>query len=491
MRFENDIFISYAHLDDRPLMPDAEGWVSQFHRALEVRVDQLLGEKASVWRDPKLQGNDYFNDAIAEQLPKVALLVSVFTPRYVHSDACLKELSDFCRASQLAGGLRIGDKARIFKVLKTPVPLEEHPEPVRDCLGYEFFKVDPASGRIRELNRVFGGDAEREFWIKLDDLAQDLCQLLKWLEHTPIPSDETQTQTDTVFIADCSFDVREQYDYVKRDLLGNRYRVLPDAPLPLNVDALLPALRKYLDQSQLSVHLIGRSYGIVPEGTERSVVELQNELAIEREDKGGFTRLVWIAPGIEVEDERQKRFVESLRSDPRPQKGADLLETSLEDLNTQIHHALARRIPRNAEPETRAASAPAQVYLMCDSRDAGTVTPIADYLFEHGCEVVLPAFQGDEAEVRADHEQNLRSADAFLIYYGAPNELWLRGKLRERHKSTALGRMTPLKATAILVAPPHGRNETWLRVHEARVIHQDTKDFAGELLDPFLADLRA
>ena len=492
MKFDKDVFISYAHLDNQPLIKDAEGWVSQFHRALEVRVDQLLGKKSSVWRDPKLQGNDCYDDTIVEQLPNVAVLVSVFTPRYVHSESCRKELVQFCEASEKAGGLRILDKTRIFKVLKTPVPLEQHPEQTRDCLGYEFFKIDAVNGRVRELNQVFGGDAEREFWIKLDDLAQDLCQLLRWLEHGPpaaAPSDQAG-ETPTVFMADCSFDVKEQFDIVKRDLLGHQYLVVPSAPLPLNVNELVPALNDLLDQSQLSVHMIGKSYGIVPEGTDRSLVELQNELAIGREEKGDFSRIVWIPPGLEVEDERQKRFIETLRSDPRIQKGADLLEAPLADLNTQIHQLLAAAPAETIEPEKP--SEPIEVkriYLMCDARDTKNVAPVADYLFDRGCEVMLPAFQGDEAEVRADHEENLRSADGILIYYGAPNELWLRGKLRERRKSAGLGRTKPLKATAILVAPPNSQQENWLRTHEARVIRQ-SKGFSTDLLDPFLADLQ-
>ena len=321
VKYDNDIFISYAHLDNQPLIEDAEGWVSQFHRAVEVRVDQLIGKKLSVWRDPKLHGNDYFDDTIVEQLPSIAVLVSIFTPRYVHSAFCTKELTEFCEASEKVGGLRILDKTRIFKVLKTPVPIEEQPEQVRDCLGYEFFKIDPVNGRVRELNKVFGGDAERDFWIKLDDLAQDLCQLLNWIERGPPAASMSNNfeKKDTAFVADCCFDVKEQYDIVKRDLLGHQCRVLPGGSLPLNINELIPLLKELLDQSHLSVHLIGKSYGIVPEGTDRSLVELQNELAIEREEKGDFSRLVWIPPGLEVEDNRQKQFIESLRSDPRTQ----------------------------------------------------------------------------------------------------------------------------------------------------------------------------
>lgn len=492
MKFENDIFISYAHLDNQPLIRDAEGWISQFHHSLSVRVSQLLGKESSVWRDPKLQGNDYFDETIIKELQKVALLVSVFSPRYVRSEWCTKELMQFCEAAQYTGGLRVLDQTRIFKVLKTPVPIEEHPIQVRHCVGYEFFKFDKDTGRTRELDQKYGSDTERDYWIKLDDLAQDLCHLLAHLGHSvpvALPNDLPDT-IETVFVADCSDDVKEQRDDVKRDLLGQQYRVLPIQPPPLHVDELVPALREWLDESQLSVHVIGKNYGIVPEGTDLSIVELQNDLAIEREEKGDFSRLVWIPPGLEAEDERQKRFIETLRSDPRTQKGADLLETPLEDLKTQIQQNFAHKRVRDAAPEKpRNPSDLRHVHLMCDARDSENAKSVADYLFESGCEVTMPAFQGDEAEVRSDNEENLRRADGVLIYYGVPNELWLRGKLREGRKSAGMGRTHPLKATAILVAPPNSSQDSWLRTHEARVIHQSST-FSTDLLDPFLADLQ-
>lgn len=492
MVFDNDIFISYAHLDNQPLMRDAEGWVSQFHRALEVRIDQLLGRKSTVWRDPKLQGNDYYEDTIVDTLPMAAVLVSVFTPRYVHSASCTTELGQFCETLKNNGGLRFHDKTRIFKVLKTPVPLDEQPEDIRDFLGYEFFKVDTVTGRVREFNQVFGHEAEREFWIRLDDLAQDLCQLLRWLEHeSPVTASGVMPGLkDTVYLASCSSDVRDRYDDVKRDLIAHNYRVVPDRPLPLDTEQLKPVLQEYIQQSRLSIHIIGESYGIVPDGTDHSIIQLQNEAAMAREEDADFSRLIWIPPGLETKDSRQERFIEELRSDPRIQSGADLLETPFEDLNTQIHNILAPvNVDDNIEKKPRVPTEVQSIYLMCDARDVKNVTPVADCLFDLGCEVVLPAFQGDEAEVRADHEENLRGADGVLIYYGSPNELWLRNKLRERRKSAGLGRTKELKATAILIAPPNTEQEQWFRTHEARVIHQP-EAFSSELLEPFLADLR-
>ena len=81
MSFENDVFISYAHIDDVPLIEGQKGWIANFHRALEVRLAQLLGRNPRIWRDPKLQGNDIFADRLVERLPGVAILVSVISPR--------------------------------------------------------------------------------------------------------------------------------------------------------------------------------------------------------------------------------------------------------------------------------------------------------------------------------------------------------------------------------------------------------------------------
>ena len=41
----NDLFISYANIDDLPISEDQKGWITEFHRILENRLAQLMGEK--------------------------------------------------------------------------------------------------------------------------------------------------------------------------------------------------------------------------------------------------------------------------------------------------------------------------------------------------------------------------------------------------------------------------------------------------------------
>ena len=139
MHFDADAFISYAHMDNVELIEGQKGWVANLHRALEVRLGQLLGKEALIWRDPKLQGNDVFADTLVARLGHVAVLISIVSPRYIKSEWTRRELVEFRKAAESQGGISIRDKARIFKVLKTPVPLDMHPPELKYILGYEFF----------------------------------------------------------------------------------------------------------------------------------------------------------------------------------------------------------------------------------------------------------------------------------------------------------------------------------------------------------------
>lgn len=62
--FKKDLFISYAHIDNQPLAPDEQGWITQLHASLETTLGMRMGGKAKIWREDKLQRNDVFADEI-------------------------------------------------------------------------------------------------------------------------------------------------------------------------------------------------------------------------------------------------------------------------------------------------------------------------------------------------------------------------------------------------------------------------------------------
>jgi hypothetical protein len=556
MHFDGDAFISYAHLDNLELIEGRKGWVANFHRALEVRVAQLLGKSPHIWRDPKLSGNDLFAETLIERLRRVAVLVTVVTPRYLKSEWTLRELKEFFRAAEEQGGLKVRDKARVFKVLKQPVPLDRVPDELRALLGYEFFKVEPDTGKVRELDEIFGSEAQRDFWLRLDDLAHDLVALLEALEAdaqlspfvtdpsaaaggapsggnggngsaganggaarpqgvpasnivqaaaVPVPAAfassppaplgaappvaSASAVKTTVFLAETTSDVREQRESLRRDLQQHGYRVLPELPVPHETDEARAAIRDALAQARLSIHMLGKNYGLVPEGATASIAELQYELAAERAEQGRFSRLVWIAPGLQVDDARQRALLERVRLDPRIRDHADLLETAFEDLRTAIQDWLARDLAPVATPPAEPGPVP-QLYLIAEQRDLDRIGPWSDALFDQQLEVIQPIYDGDESDIRAFHEETLSTCDGCLIVYGSGNELWLRRKLREIQKSPGYGRTKPLPPVWIAQIAPRTPEKERFRTHEATVVAQwDGVDLDG--LRPFIAQLKA
>src|SRR5438309_9864548 len=119
MSFDLDAFISYAHMDNVGLIEGHKGWVTNLHRALEIKVGQFLGKQPQIWRDPKLTGDDVFADILADRLRPVAVLLSVVSPSYVRWEWARKESVALWTAAEQQGGVHFHNKARSIPVIKT------------------------------------------------------------------------------------------------------------------------------------------------------------------------------------------------------------------------------------------------------------------------------------------------------------------------------------------------------------------------------------
>jgi len=219
---------------------------------------------------------------------------------------------------------------------------------------------------------------------------------------------------------------------------------------------------------------------------------MQNEVAVECAADGSFVRLVWLPPGIEPGDERQRDFINRLRSDHGWNENADLLETSIESLKTEIDDRLSafETLHKKERQATLGERQPARVYLICDRQDEVNVLPLRDFLFGKGFEVVLPLFDGEEAEVRLDHEDNLRSCDAAIIYHGLGHDLFLRRRLRELRKNPAATAAGGLRVSVVCMAPPMTTGKQSFRTLEALLVQQ-SGGFDPDAWQPFFSQLRA
>lgn len=432
---ESFITFSFSHSDDQPANDGRPGWVSALESALRFRLGQLLA---------------------SEQLAEGTMFLPVLSPDYVRSARCAAELRGFLERAGAAAA------ERIFKVVRSPMAPEHHPAGMNGASSYEFFATDPETGATYALSPDAGGDVRRRYWARLEDLAFDISRTVR-------KGREIGAEGEAVFLAESSPDLQEERELIRRELLQRGHTVLPQRPLPPAAAELEARVREQLGRCRLSIHPLGRGYGEVPEGGDESVVALQADFAAERVAGGRFSRLLWMPPGLEVEDGRQRRFVERLYTDVRAQAGTDFLITPLEKLKVVILHSLRESREPEASGEVPASGA-LQVFLVIDQGDLEACRPLRDQLVDRGFEVALPSFDGDESAVRLDHEAKLRRCDAVMIFWGTGSELWLYGKLLEIRKSPGLGRTKPPPSTAVYLSAPETREKKDFTTDESQVV---------------------
>jgi hypothetical protein len=393
-------------------------------------------------------------------------------------------LQEFCKVAEQGIGVKVGEKSRCIKVLKTFLARNEHPIQLREQLGYEFYKQDEESKRPEDFSYLVGGDYYQRYLKKIDDLAYDLSIILKAIDNQTAPPEVDLEHT--VYLAEVTSDRTEHRDNIRSELLSRGFRVLPDRQFPNTADKYRKAVMESLCKSRLSIHLIGERYGATLEGDEEnSFVHIQNTVAAEHAANApGFTRVIWIAPDQSPSGARQLAFINLLRTDPQTQNGAELLERPFEELKNRIVEKLAPPKPVVLQfPQEE----PVRIYLMFDKPDLDSVTAVRDYLFERNYEVILAAREGEATQVIQYHKDNLLECEAALVFYGNGNEFWLHSKVSDLRKVRAWGRERPL-LKGIYLADPETEHKRIYKTREAVLLAPPGyKSLSATALDDFIA----
>jgi hypothetical protein len=463
MQFDIDVLIVFADKDNES-SENQPGWVTQFKRFLELMLGQVLGSKPNVL----LKGE---HDSITSpNLDNTGVLVPILSENFIKSGGCLDNVEAFHKLSESHAERGL----RLFKVFKSPLSVQEQPPRLRELLGYEMYQIDPESGDVREYTDYFSTEAERQYWMKMVDLTYDIYDTLFCIKHQQAAKEPVAFRRKTIYLAETGHDLSVQRNIIKRELQRHGYNVLPNQTLPGTVGELERIVNRDLEQSTLSIHLIGSAYGEIPEGSQKSVVDHQHRLAAEksiraREEDREFTRLIWIPSNLANASERQKTFIENIKRDVEAQEGVEILQTSLEDFKNIMREELLEAVERTHLTESNEKS----IYVIHDKIDHDDVAPFIDMLRKSGFDVLVPEFEGELLELRQKHIDNLRRLDGAIIYKGKVNEQWVRMKALDLLKAPGFGRKKPIVAKAILARPESGLNMETFRAQNLRVIEAD------------------
>lgn len=497
----SDVLISCAQLDDQPSPPSGEGWVSKLQRNLKVKVEQLTGEPVNIQCAPLPPGAAVVDDTVLDGMAAARTMLTVVSPPFLKSGGCQAGIQHYKNSISNSD---LGDAAirsKLFKIVKTPVgEADVDPEVAdtfRQLLGFDFFDVDSETGRIREFDDSYGAVAAQRYYERVYDVAFEICQGFeqqKALKDSNVAGAQSTPShiSKTVFLAETTSELREHRDRLRRELLEQGHRVLPDQSLPMVKEELESVVHAYMSQCSFAIHMVGNSFGMVPEDTSDSVVVLQNIVASQFCADQPLQRMIWMPRDLSPSDERQAAFVESLNKDPDAQRGAEVIRDSFENLKQLLSERWKKEASKANQASTKVADDDVtRIYLIHELADETAIETLEDFFFEQGIEVILPEFQGSESEVSNVHIQNLQDCDAVLVYYGNTVKSWVDIKLRELTKATGYRDGRTIDHRCVYIAPPLDRRKERFKTLSGEVVRQNSTELNTDALDAFAKAIKA
>ncbi len=498
MSFNKEILLCFSEEDNQPIEGGLKGWVSNFHKFLSTLISQILRDAPEI---KLVSGSDLDGVKLDESL--IVILIS--TPALMKNSSFVSSLERQGAELKKKSLLIVDGVPRFFKVHKSPFNEDQFLPSFSDLISFDFFMVDPLSGEAQEFKRFFGSDAERSYWMKLVDIAYDVNSLL----NSNVSGKENKVADDiprekTVYLASTGVDMVIQRDIIKRELIRHGYRVLPQHTLSKEIGQLEAMVKEDLHKCCLSIHLVGEDYGYKPKGSDISVVDIQNRIASNHtyeitefnkkaKTPNPFSRLIWVSPDLKNVTERQKIFIEDLKSDAASLEEAEVLQITLQELKAIIREELVtggrfnnkqRKIVGLDNQDDKSKI----VYLIQDKSDIQSAKPIREYLEKSGYNVVSPAYEGDLVDIRYVHQENLRRCDASIIYFGNAKEAWIKTKLQDLLKAPGFGREKILQAKAVYFEGEKEVDMGHYEKNKAMVLGMNG-GFKPEHLKPFLTKL--
>jgi hypothetical protein len=462
--YRQDIFVSYAHVDDRPFDvtgPDhASGWVTTLVRHLENYLAQEIGrtEAFNIWKDKyNLHGNDTPTAEIAAVLESAAIFIAILSPSYLASTWCRDEAHIFARRStgQLRGQVFVVEKQPLCD---TAVVLQE----LSGRRNYRFWYID-SDKQPRTFAKPMPQQEEIQYFRQVEDLARDIHRQLKAMAAGPsvfrsaFPPVHTGANNAgapaAVLLAEVTDDLELRRVEVRRYLEQQGILVLPEASYSLGRREFEASLEFDLSRSRLFVQLLGPMPGKRPPDVQEGYGWLQ----LQQAEKRGMRVLQWRSPdfdpaAIDLADHRELLELETVHV------------SSLESFKQAIALAVA---PSPTPLPVRQTDHRPFVFLNTQPSHRAIAAEIRAAIGDRAV-WAEPLVEGSAEEVRTDFEQNLLDCDAMVMVY-ADNAGWARAQLRAFHK-LARRREHPVVAIPIIDASPEQKPELGFYLPEIVVI---------------------
>lgn len=468
--YKYDLFISYAHKDDKPPAGLKVGWVTTFVEHLKLGFQGKSGPQVKVWTDSELASNDQVTPTLMDTVQASRTLVLFLSPSYQNSVWCQKELGAF-----LENHAATKNKESVFIVEVEPVDRERWHPRLRELTQLKLYRQERENAPAVRFGYPSPKMEEgTPYWDRINELAHLIVKHLKFLDprrfESPTPTQPSQilrsdqpparAERPLIWLAEPTEDLFDEWEHLAGALRQADCEVRPSGPDAYDRGSetvYQDAVRGDLEAAQLLVQLLGKREGRRSAKGTQSCTVLQSSLAREFEGKLGRHFLQWRSFQADLETPDKGPYRQLLT-------GA--MVCGFEEFRQHVLTAVAalRRPPERArQPESaKEILGIAESLAICVSahkQDESLGREVAEMLLDLGEDAVMPSAEPAVDELPEQFNEQLKSviggSEGVIIVYGRSSPGWVQAQYINAKKLLAQKRRGVWGA--LLDGPPEGK----------------------------------
>ncbi|MEM7185792.1 MAG: toll/interleukin-1 receptor domain-containing protein, partial [Bacteroidota bacterium] len=424
--YKYDIFISYVHADNESEVGDGDGWVDQFYKYLDTKLNKHSKQINIWWDSKKLDGSQVFDTTIEEAIKDSAIILCLNSRLYSQSEYCKKELAYFHeKASAEEVGLLIGDRSRIVNVLLSNIHYDEW---LPEFVG--------TSGFVFHDEGAYGDPLPVEAKAPFSDQMKTLRNaLVKLMEDF---SGDLQTTTPVkeefaIYFGDTNDSLVDRQDGIISELEHQGFRVERAASNAPSADAHSETTRETIEQAQLAVHLLGEFPGRKIPNSEERFIQQQVSIGMEL----STPQLIWMATNMDlstIENEDYRSFLESLEDGSGNYQGVELVRSNEAELTQLILDHIDRLKQENTIKEVES-DGTLKVLLDTHTDDFQYAFDLKKNLTNNDVRLIFNPEDGDPQENIEILYENISEAQKYIFLFGKEeNNEWVDVRVKNTMK---------------------------------------------------------
>ena len=463
--YTHDIFVSYAHNDNKPLVCGEEGWVRTLINLLRVRTVEKIGSDAlDIWMDYDLSGNSPVTPTITDALTCSAILLFIGSESYLASAWCQRELNAFLTGS--VEDRRSDALKRLFMISRDNIDRSRLPVPLRDLIGYKFWKEN--AGRPIPLGFPLPERNDTEYWSALNTISLEIADTLKGFQQGPATPPRTGP---IVHLAEVTEDLEPLRQDVAAYLKQAGVSILPNSYYPRDaIKSFQDAVERDLTNSTLFVQLLSAVPGRKPAELPQGFSGLQYQLAqVARKDI-----LQWRNPDLNPNDVGDTEHRKLL-------SGSTVIAEGFEVFKQRVKERVFAPRPPSPQPTQRHGQK--LIFINTESGDRKIAERIANCVTRKGFGFVLSR----ETRMRNELRERLQECDGAIIIYASSPAKWVvrqQGYIRKMFQE-----LNPPPPTVAIYETQEEHPE-FLDQRYFPTFYFD-RNITCEALDPFLEEVKS